>query len=89
MKDENRYMLIRSWKACIEDFTYSWIQPVIGLSKMTSKCYANATNVFGFKRASREYLARLNRSPLERVMDDLLKPRRKRVSPEKTRDRPK
>ena len=44
--------------------------------KMTSKCFETATIIFVFERASRGYLTCPNRSSEERVMDDLLKPRR-------------
>ena len=56
--------------------------------EMASKCSESATNVFLLERASRGYLARLDRSLVERVMDDLLKPRReRRGTPERTLDR--
>ena len=46
--------------------------------EIASKFSESGTNVFPLERASRGYLARLDRSPVERVMDDLLKPRRER-----------
>ena len=46
--------------------------------EIASKCSESGTNVFPLERASRGYLARLDRSPVERVIDDLLKPRRER-----------
>ena len=47
------------------------------LMKTTSKHSPKTINVFVFERGSSEYVARLNQSPVERVMTDLLKSRRR------------